>query len=158
MSETARIADQTKRAWEGEAWHGPGLEEAVSDVTVQEATARPLSGAHTIWEIVMHLTTWVDIVRRRVEGEDVGTVSDSEDWPPVAGEGSQEWDKTRRDLANAHIRLIETIRTLDPAELDTRPPGANSTRYVMLHGTIQHGLYHAGQINLLKRAVRTTIE
>lgn len=158
MSETTRIADQTKRAWEGEAWHGPGLQEVISDVTAQEATARPFLDAHTIREIVLHLTTWVDVVRRRVEGEDVGTISDSEDWPSPAESGPEgwpeDWDETRRDLANAHHRLIETIRGLAAEKLDQRPPGANSTRYVMLHGTVQHGLYHAGQIALLKKAVR----
>jgi uncharacterized damage-inducible protein DinB len=154
MNETARIADQTKRAWAGEAWHGPGLGEAISDVTAPEAAARPLPDAHTIWEIVLHLTTWADIVRRRIEGEDVGTVSDSQDWPKASASGAEGWDETRRDLAKAHHRLIEAIGALDPERLDQKPPGANSTRYVMLHGTVQHGLYHAGQIALLKKAVR----
>jgi hypothetical protein len=154
MDELTRIADQMKRAWEGEAWHGPGLEEAIADVTVEEATVKPFPDAHPIWAIVRHLTTWVDIVWRRLEGEDVGTVSDSEDWPAVTGSGQEDWEEARRNLANAHYRLIEAIGGLNPEKLDAKPPGANSSRYVMLHGTVQHDLYHAGQIVLLKRAAR----
>jgi uncharacterized damage-inducible protein DinB len=156
MDELTRIGDQMKRAWEGEAWHGPGLEEVIADVAAREAVARPLPDAHTIWEIVLHLTTWVDITRRRVEGEDVGTVTDAEDWPAVIGTGSEDWEAARRSLAKVQDRLIETISALNPKYLEARPPGASSSRYVILHGTIQHNLYHAGQIAMLKRAVRRT--
>jgi uncharacterized damage-inducible protein DinB len=156
MDELTRIGDQMRRAWQGEAWHGPGLQEAIADVTAAEAAARPLPDAHTIWEIVLHLTTWVDIIRRRIEGEDVGTVSDSVDWPAVIGSGSGDWEAARRRLGEVHDRLIEATSALSPKQLDARPPGANSSRYVMLHGTVQHDLYHAGQITVLKRAVRHT--
>lgn len=154
MDEPTRIADQMKRAWRGEAWHGPGLQETIADVTVEEAAARFLPDAHTIWEIVLHLATWVDIVRRRVEGEDVGTVSDADDWPGVMGTRGEDWEKTRRRLGEVHDRLIEAIEGLDPERLDEVPAGANSSRYVMLQGTVQHDLYHAGQVSILKRAAR----
>jgi uncharacterized damage-inducible protein DinB len=154
MNEATRIADQTKRAWEGEAWHGPSLQEAVSDVTAEEAAARPIPSVHTILEIVLHVTAWADIVRRRVEGEDVGTISDTEDWPAASEGKPSSWDEARRRLGDAHGRLIETIGGLDPRLLDERPPGSRSSRYATLHGAIQHGLYHAGQIAVLKKAVR----
>jgi hypothetical protein len=55
MSEIHRIADQLKRSLEGEAWHGPALRELLSGVTAKQAAARPLAGAHSIWEIVLHI-------------------------------------------------------------------------------------------------------
>ena len=56
MKESERIAEQLRRAWEGEAWHGPPLKEILAGVTAQQAAARPVGGAHAIWEIVLHIT------------------------------------------------------------------------------------------------------
>ena len=56
MKESERIADPLRRAWEGEAWHGPPLKEILAGVTAAQAAARPAAAAHSIWEIVHHIT------------------------------------------------------------------------------------------------------
>jgi len=71
MNETERIADQLKRAFHGEAWSGPSVREVLQGVTADIAAKRPIADAHSIWELVHHITAWVDIVRRRVAGEAV---------------------------------------------------------------------------------------
>ena len=152
MSEVARIQDQLRRALDGDAWHGPALGELLRDVTAERAAARPLPGGHTIWEIVLHIATWEDVVQRRAEGEAVASVPDAVDWPLPAGGDGAAWDETRRRLADVHRRLLDTIGGLDDARLEDRVPGKDQTLYVMLHGVVQHDLYHAGQIALLKRA------
>lgn len=152
MSEAVRIADQLKRAHEGGAWHGPAVLEALSGVDADQAAAHPIPDAHSIWEIALHVTTWLDVVRRRVEGEDVGEISDAQDFPPVTSRSPEAWDGARSGLAAAHRRLLEVAGALGDSDLERRPPGAESSIYVTLHGALQHSLYHAGQIALLKKA------
>ena len=55
MTEIERIEDQLKRSLEGEAWHGPALEELLADVRAEQAAAKPVPPAHSIWEIVLHI-------------------------------------------------------------------------------------------------------
>ena len=152
MTETARIIDQLRRAHEGEAWHGPSLREALDGVTAAEAAARPVPGAHSIREIVAHLAAWEDTLRRRLAGEPLRE-PEERDWPD--GDGSdEEWQGLLRRLDERHRRLRDAVARLDDAGLDEAPYRGASTRYVTLHGAIQHTLYHAGQIVLLKKAAR----
>ncbi|MBI3696187.1 MAG: DinB family protein, partial [Acidobacteria bacterium] len=91
MSEIQRIEDQLKRALQGEAWHGPSILELLAGVTATQAGAKPLPGAHSIWEIVLHITAWVDAARRRVEGEEA-KLSAEQDWPPVRETTERAWE------------------------------------------------------------------
>ena len=153
MSETERIAEQLKRAFEGEAWHGPAVQEVLAGVTAAGAAARPIASAHSIWEITLHLAAWEDAVRRRLTGERV-ELTDAEDWPPVTETTEAAWAALRARLESGNRALREAILRFDPDQLD-RPPGANrSTAYVQMHGAIQHDLYHAGQIAVLKKGIR----
>ena len=81
MTEVARIQKQLRRAWEGPAWHGPALNEILTGVRWQTAAARPIPGAHTIWEIVLHLTVWMSVPARRLKDAEVPTPPPAEDWP-----------------------------------------------------------------------------
>ena len=53
------IADQISRAFRGESWHGPSVREVLAGVSAEDAAAHPIAGAHSIWEIVLHLTGWI---------------------------------------------------------------------------------------------------
>lgn len=154
MGEVARIQDQLRRAFAGEAWHGPSVLEALAGVDAESAAARPLSGAHSIWEMVLHLAAWEDVVRRRLSGEAVTDVSDALDWPSVDTEGSAAWESSLRRLREGHRGLEEALAGLEDARLEQTVPGESDTVYTMLHGVIQHDLYHAGQIALLRKGAR----
>ncbi|HEX8136836.1 MAG TPA: DinB family protein [Pyrinomonadaceae bacterium] len=151
MSETKRILDQLRRAYEGGAWHGPSVKELLSDVTAEQAAARPFAGAHSIWEIVLHISAWEEGVRRRLEGVRA-ELSTEEDWPPVSDTSEAAWRKTLETLEANHLRLREALKGLDDARLNEPIVEGMSSVYGTLHGVIQHSLYHAGQIALLKRA------
>ncbi len=151
MEEIKRLADQLKRAYEGEAWHGPSLREVLAGVTAEMAAKKPLPHAHSIWEIVLHIAAWEKAVRRRLEGE-VVTLSDEEDWPPVNDTSETAWKNALATLENDNRQLRETILRLNDARLNDIVPGKNYSAYYMLHGVIQHDLYHAGQIAILKKA------
>ncbi len=153
MRETEQIADQLRRAYEGEAWHGPSLKEILAGVTAAQAAARPLGAAHSIWEIVHHVAAWEAIVLRRIGGEVVKNVSTEVDWPPVRETSEAAWQGTLKALESGNRRLREAIAQMTDEQLRARVPGKESSFYGELHGIVQHDLYHAGQIALLKKAL-----
>jgi uncharacterized damage-inducible protein DinB len=151
MSEVQTIIDQLRRAFEKEAWHGPSVSGLLSDVTATQAVTRPLAAAHNIWEIVLHIAAWESVVRRRLAGEPVSDLPDEEDWPPVREASEAAWRKTLRDLERGHRQLQEAVESLHDDRLEEIVPGKGYSVYVMLHGVVQHDLYHAGQIAMLKK-------
>ncbi|HEU0078862.1 MAG TPA: DinB family protein [Longimicrobiaceae bacterium] len=153
MTEIERILDQMRRAYEGEAWHGPSLREALDGVTAAEAAARPVPGAHSIREIVQHLAAWEDTLLRRLAGEPVREPAEG-DWPRAAAESEDEWQALLRRLDERARRLRDAVVALDDAGLDEPPYSGTATRYATLHGAVQHAAYHAGQIVLLRKAAR----
>lgn len=151
-TEVERIADQLQRAFEGNAWHGPALWEILSGITSEQAAQKPLSAAHSIWEIALHVAVWESVVRRRIIGEVVHGLSPEQDWPPVANANENTWQQTLESLRRGNEQLRETISHLRHERLNDIVPGENYSMYFMLHGVIQHDLYHAGQIAILKKA------
>jgi uncharacterized damage-inducible protein DinB len=151
MTEVERILDQLNRAFEGEAWHGPPVMEILQGITAQQASARPLNSAHSIWEIVLHIAAWETACRRRLGGERA-QLSDSEDWPEVANTSEQSWEEAREALKQGHKELCDAVSKLDATRLDQPIVEGLSSVYVTLHGVIQHSLYHAGQVAILKKA------
>lgn len=150
-NECDRIADQFYRGVEGDAWHGPPVRALLADVTAEMAAARPIESAHTIWELVLHMTAWAEIARRRVAGEVVEPTS-AEDWPPPAPASAAAWNEAVAALERSHGELRRAALALGESHLEDRTPGKPHTLYVLLHGVLQHTLYHAGQIAILKRA------
>jgi uncharacterized damage-inducible protein DinB len=153
VKETTRIADQLRRAFEGEAWHGPAVLAILEGVGAAEAAGRPVPGGHSFWELVLHIATWDDVVRRRLEGERAASLSAEQDWLRAEA-GEDAWEAAKRRLVQNHERLRLAIEAFDDRRLDETVPGAEYSFYVMLHGVVQHDLYHAGQMALLKKAAR----
>jgi len=152
-SETARIGSQLKRAYQGEAWHGPSLRELLEGVTAEQAAAKSIPMVHSIWELVNHIITWEEIARRRLEGDSVSQIPDEYNFPPVTDTGEGAWQAALSKLAAGNKALREAIRKIDDKQLEETAPGTNYSNYFMLHGVIQHDLYHAGQIALLKKTL-----
>jgi uncharacterized damage-inducible protein DinB len=153
MSEAARIADQLRRAFDGEAWHGDSLFELLKGVSAKQAAARPIKNAHTIWNLVLHIAAWDGVVARRFGGV-VEELEDAENFPRVTDESETAWRKALAEVRRVHQELIDAVAKLPDSRLDEMVPGkegAHYTFYYMLHGVVQHEIYHAGQIALLKK-------
>jgi len=151
MTETHRINSQLKRAYQGEAWHGPSVSELLAGVTAEQAAAKPIPDAHSIWELVNHIIAWEQIVRRRLEGEVLTEIPNEMNFPPITDTSEEAWQATLRALEASNRSLRDSVKQIDDAKLEEIVPGTEYTNYFMLHGTIQHDLYHAGQIALLKK-------
>jgi uncharacterized damage-inducible protein DinB len=154
MTEMERILDQLKRAFEGNAWHGPSVREALAGVTASQAHARPLANAHSIWELVQHVAVWEDVGHRRLAGDRAQIeISSPADWPPANDTSEAAWEQAKAVLDRGHEALRAAITRVDESRLDEPILEGMSTVYVTLHGVIQHDLYHAGQIAMLKKAL-----
>src|SRR5918911_1736209 len=88
MSELADILDELRRIHDGDAWHGAALKESLSGVTAEQAAARPVAGAHSIWELVRHVTAWENVFRLRLEGRPVAEPEEGD--IPTVGDVSEE--------------------------------------------------------------------
>lgn len=150
-SETTRIADQLRRAFNGSAWHGPSLLQLLKHVDAATAAAKPLANVHSIWELVLHITAWDEVVRRRLGGTRL-KVTALQNFPRVPEPTEAVWRETVDQMKRAHDALVKTVAALPDSRLRDRVPGKGHNVYFMLHGVTQHELYHAGQIAILKKA------
>jgi uncharacterized damage-inducible protein DinB len=153
MSECNRIADQVRRAFYGDAWHGDSLLQILEGVAAAQASARPVKNAHSIWELVLHIAAWDGAVRRRMTGVAL-ELSGDDNFPPVTDVSEAAWRKALAHLRRNHDELIEAVEKFPEvrlAELVPGKKGAHYNFYYMLYGLAQHESYHAGQIGLLKK-------
>jgi uncharacterized damage-inducible protein DinB len=149
-SEPARIADQLRRAFEGDAWHGPALLELLKDVNAATAAAKALPNAHSIWELVLHIAAWDGAALRRLGGEKV-QLTGTANFPVVPKPTEAAWRKAVAQTKKMHDVLMKTVAALPESRLRERVPGKKYDFYHLLHGVVQHELYHAGQIAILKK-------
>jgi uncharacterized damage-inducible protein DinB len=149
--ELERLEEQLRRAFEGEAWHGPSVRDALAGVTPEAAAAHPVAGAHGIWELALHLGGTYRLVLRRLGGEDAQLTA-AEDWPEVPAPTEASWRAAIDTLADLNRQVREAVLRFDPSRLD-QPlcSGAPYSAYTQFIGITQHDLYHAGQIALLKK-------
>ena len=110
-------------------------------VTAEAAGARPIPGGHSIWEIVVHLSSWDDVIARRIEEGRAVEEPDGGNFPAVAGEGPEAWDHALSELANQHERLVRTVSGLDAASLRGLVAGKGYPVAHMLRGVAQHLAY-----------------
>ena len=153
MLEASRIADQLRRAFSGDAWHGSPLSELLSDVSADQAFARPLPSAHTIWELVLHIDAWVNAALQAAHGgvmpKLVGTDGD---WPPIRDNNPVAWAKAKTHLFEGAEQLGKAVADFSDARLQDTVPGRDYDFYHLFHGIVQHSLYHGGQIALLRKS------
>jgi len=154
-SELSRLEEQLRRAFEGEAWHGPSVLETLGGVSAEQARAHPVPGAHSIWELVLHLGSTYRLVLRRLRGD--GTpLTPAEDWPHVPAPTADGWREAIRALRELNEELRRAVRASSVERLDARLVAENpNTAYTQFIGVTQHDLYHAGQISMLKKALAT---
>ena len=150
MNEIERVHEQLKRAFEGPAWSGPSVLEVLEGVDAAQAARRPITGAHSVWEIALHIGTWEDAVRRRALGEKAD-VSDEENFPTISEPTAKAWEAAIARIRSGHMELRKVVAAFDPKRIDEPLVPGGSTAYVQFHGAAQHDLYHAGQIAVLRK-------
>lgn len=144
-------------AFDTKAWHGPNLRAATRRLEAGAAAWRPAPGRHNAWELVVHAAYWKYAVRRRLTGEKRGSFPlEGSNWfPRPLPEQQRDLDGAwRADLAlliDEHRKLRAVVAALPPGALATLSPGTKHTLGRLVLGAAMHDVYHAGQVQLLKR-------
>jgi uncharacterized damage-inducible protein DinB len=154
MSETARLADQIRRAFDGDAWHGDSVLELLDGVNAKTAAAHPIKNAHSIWELVLHIAAWDGAAFRRTRGEAL-ELNDEQNFPSVKEISEAAWREAIKHATHTHNELVDAVAGFPDSRLQEQVPGKAESYYnffYLFSGIVQHELYHAGQIALLKKA------
>jgi len=154
MSETVRLADQIRRAFDGDAWHGDSVVEILQGVNARMAAAHPIKNAHSIWELLLHIAAWDGAVLTRIDGKAVQLTGD-DNFPPVKDTSEAAWGKAIEHVKHTHTELVKAVAAFPDSRLQEQVPGKTQSYYnffYLFSGIVQHELYHAGQIALLKKA------
>jgi uncharacterized damage-inducible protein DinB len=151
MNEVDRILKHYDGVLGGDAWHGDAVWKVLEDIPAKTAAARPVSSAHSIWEIVGHMTFWEGVVIDRLHGKRAGLVEEL-NFPVTPAPTEENWRKTLEALRNSNRSFREALANLDPAKLNDLTAAGKRTYYAEAHGILEHHVYHLGQIVLLKKS------
>src|ERR1700761_8684038 len=144
-TECARIADQLRFAFTGDAWHGPNIHDILSGLTAEQAAAHPIASAHSIWELALHIALWADVALRATSGIEMPRLyGTGKDWSTPSKGTAEEWSAAQQHLFETAAQLADAIAAFDDARLHDRAPGRDYDFYYLFHGIVQHSLYHAG--------------
>ena len=154
MAETARIADQLIKAFEGGTWTGRSVREIVAEFSPATAASHPIAGGNSAWELLAHITTWLRNTQIRLGGTPHEPTPE-EDFPRFSEASAEGWNAAWVAAEEGYRELSAAIRAFPDNRLDETAPGKDYSVYHMLHGVIQHSLYHAGQMALLHRFTAT---
>ncbi|MBD3218884.1 MAG: hypothetical protein GF310_11455 [candidate division Zixibacteria bacterium] len=150
------LLEQLDQAYYAKAWHGTTLKGSLRGLRLKQVLWRPRKKRHNIWEIVLHCAYWKYAVRRRMTGEKQGSFPfKGSDWiklPEVLEQKS--WRQSVSLLHDMHLLLRETVANLPPSKLEYVPTRAKVPNYITILGIASHDLYHAGQIQLLKKLMK----
>jgi uncharacterized damage-inducible protein DinB len=150
VAEIQNIVEQYDQTMSGEAWYGDPVWKVLQGIDARRAVAQPVPGTHTIWQLVMHMAFWEQIATRRFSGPVTPEEAGNSPATPAADEA--EWQKTLDAFRDSNRRFRQAMSLLDSSSLDKNTPGGQRSFRYELVGVIQHHIYHAGQIALLKRA------
>jgi len=135
------------------AWHGTNLRGSLRGLTEREASRRPAPGRHNIWEIAVHAAYWKYAVRRRLLGEKRGSFPlKGSNWFTRPAPGA-DWNEDLRMLGEVHRSMRRAVASLREADLWKKSKGSSQVNAKIVSGIGAHDIYHAGQIQLIKRLI-----
>ncbi|WP_215239867.1 DinB family protein [Dyadobacter helix] len=156
--EVLRIIDLLNDTYESEeAWYGPSVVEALRDVTPKMAEKRLSTNTHSIAEIVYHMTTWRIFAVRKIQGDaEFDIKTQDKDWKKFPVVDEFEWEAIQMELSLSQEELISELEKIESDMfLEDFVPGRDYSYYTLIHGVIQHDIYHAGQVGLIKKALKS---
>jgi uncharacterized damage-inducible protein DinB len=140
-------------AYDHTSWHGPNLRGSLRGVSLDGAAWRLQAGAHNVWELLVHAAYWKYVAWRRLTGAARGSfpLEGSNFFERPVEATAAAWRADLRLLDTMHRDLRAAVAATAPRALDARLPGSRVTRLHLITGVAAHDIYHAGQIQLLKK-------
>jgi hypothetical protein len=155
MDQVQRLVALIDQAYDRRSWHGTNLRGSIRGLSAERAAWRPGRTRHNVWEIVVHAAYWKYAVTRRFVAMRRGSFPlKGSNWferPDRASRGETGWRADVALLESAHRTLREAVASLTTDQLDRRPRGSTVSHFDIIAGIAAHDLYHAGQIQLIKR-------
>ena len=151
MNQTERILRQYDLVMHGNAWHGDPIWRILEGISPESAAHHALPAAHSIWEIILHMKFWEGVTSRRLQGQRAG-LDEALNFPAPPEINEANWQKTLAEFRASNQQFRQLLAAFDPKRLDELSAAGKRTFYEEAHGLIQHNIYHAGQIALLKKA------
>jgi hypothetical protein len=132
------------------AWHGPDLRAALAGVSPALALWRPSAGRHNIAEIALHHGYCARSVRAQISGASPEPfVLEGEDWFDLSDESVLTWARVEATVETEQRRLSALVADLGSGS--THSPRSEAEIFDLVLGITCHAVYHAGQIQLIKR-------
>ena len=150
MTSSKLLIRQLEQSYQAQAWHGPNLKGALRGLKPKQLLWRPAKKRHNIWELAVHCAYWKYVVKRRITGDKRGSFPlQGSNWFTVNGGTASDWRHDLRFINLMHNDLISAVKKMKPAQLN-RKDGKYTFADLIL-GAASHDVYHAGQIQLLKK-------
>jgi hypothetical protein len=153
MSEIECIVDLLQTGYNGSPWHGPALMANLDGITAAQAVQRPIPNGHCVWELVQHVTAWINVAINTIDGQQYAILPVEQDWPAMSGEDEAAWQAALGILDSSMEALIAATAEVADDRLWPNVEGFEFNLYWLLMGVVQHNAYHAGQIGLLKKGL-----
>jgi uncharacterized damage-inducible protein DinB len=151
-----RIINLLNAGFHGGAWHGPSLLEAVKSITPKEASFKTPT-VHTAAELIYHITSWRIFCLKKIQGDEDYLIDDDKKNFGSAPKVDQfELETLLMELSLSHDELVKELQSKDDDFLNEIVPGTEYDNYTLIHGIIQHDIYHTGQIILLKKMANSS--
>ena len=152
MTELKFISQELRKTFEGDAWHGPSVKDVLDGVGAEQAAAKPVADAHSIWELTLHIAAWIEHSRHAIDGRPLPLQLDTpEDWPRVSATDPDAWKQTAKRAFDSADDMVKAIEKFPIERLTDTVPGRSYDFRQLFHGIVDHCIYHAGQIALLKK-------
>jgi hypothetical protein len=153
--EIALLVAGLDQAFNKRSWHGPNLRGSLRGLSAEDAAWRPAPQRKSIAEIVVHCAYWKYVVRRKLRGEKRGSFAlPGSNWFALPAPMTvTTWNNCIALLESEHKTLRAAVAAVPPVSLH-KGSSPTATPAFHIHGAAAHDLYHAGQINLLKRMMR----
>lgn len=153
MSEIETIVELLQNSYNGSPWHGPSLVGNLDGITAEQAARKAIPNAHSVWEIVQHVTAWINEVIKTLDGEQYEVLTPEQDWPAIASGDDAAWESALSILDSSHEALCGAAGEMQDDKLWEKVEGQDFDYYWMLLGVVQHSVYHAGQVGLLRKSI-----
>lgn len=149
-TETSRIINMLQNTYNGAAWHGASVMEILNNISSRQAF-QSSEDIHRICELVQHITAWRIFAIKRLEGDRYYEISQNENWKEFAIQNESAWEEIKNELAESQRDLIAVLEKMNDDLLKEEVEGKAYDYYTLIHGVIQHDLYHLGEIALLAK-------
>lgn len=154
--EINQLDEMFRGAAQGKTWHGQSVWETLKNISAEEAAAHPIPDSHSIWDYLLHIINWREYAIQILSNDEpyIIELNTEKDWTTITDFSQEAWKTALELYKKSTDELSEAIKKIDDSKLEEIVPKQNFTFHTVLHGVIQHDIYHSGQIVLLKKILK----